>query len=1086
MPYMNVTEVESALSALAAAHPTICELITLPNLTIEGRTTHAVRLGTQAANTVDAYYLTGGVHAREWGSCEILVNMATDLCDAYAGGTGVGYGGKFFSAAEVKALMEEMNIIIFPCVNPDGRNFSQNTFPLWRKNRNTASSGGVASKIGVDINRNQDFIWDFATGFAPAAVNVYLASNDPAQDTFHGTAPSSEPETQNINFIHNTFTRIKWYIDVHSYSEDILFVWGDDESQFSDSNKNFQNAAFNGQRGVLGDSYREFIPDGDLSTVQGLAGAFTRSLGEVRGKLYVAKPAFSLYATSGTNDDYAYSRHFVDPSKSNALSFTVEWGTEFQPPWSEMTEIIKDVSAGLIGLGLKALGIDSFIVSNRDTFSSLEVETTTSFPESFYVFYDGFTPASLGVPGASPTIQFLSTISGPQINSISAVLTATDLENSGAPNTPQRIMFTFQVDFANTSAFNAETRDIFMRASFAGIQDVALVHLNKQPNPYMLDGPITWLSTDVRVFQLRPNGKVNSSSSVSLGNPNSDPNAPYTYIQALLTELRGFGNNPAPPFENISQDEGESQLELSRTVGGVRVCNFAVAKVRYRANTQDAVDVRVFFRTFNTMVSDLSYTTNPSANVQNYMRSADGRVPLLGTNAFFSGAGNQIVSIPYFAEPRINSATQHMSGQTDNSNKQTLTHAGSTEAVQYFGCWLDFNQTEAQFPVNVPTGSDGPFSGRVSIAQLVRGIHQCMVAEVRFQPGATDPIGNGATPSSSNRLSQRNLAIVESDNPGTVATHTVQHTLLMKPSKLIPNQLFTAASSATAPVETGGKYDELVIRWNDLPRDTLASIYCPDWQADEILQVANTLRRGPQILSKVDANTIACAVGDVSYIPIPASQQPMPALLTLKLPLDVRDGQQFRIDVQQHSGPTFQASNRGHVEPGAASLKSFNFSARKVLGAFRVRVAVKLGEPLLAKLVRNLAVLRYIFEAIPPSDSWHPVFVRYIGQLGDQVKGLGVDPDLVPASADDPGIPGRPDGKRDCLTGKVAEVIFDCFGHFEGFVLETRECRRHHFRTCEKGIRKLVLRACKEGLMISVCVSKECDGKIREIIVKCC
>jgi hypothetical protein len=84
MPYMNVTEVESALIGLAAAHPSICELITLPNPTIEGRTTRAVRLGTQPANTVDAYYLTGGVHAREWGSCEILVNLATDLCDAYA------------------------------------------------------------------------------------------------------------------------------------------------------------------------------------------------------------------------------------------------------------------------------------------------------------------------------------------------------------------------------------------------------------------------------------------------------------------------------------------------------------------------------------------------------------------------------------------------------------------------------------------------------------------------------------------------------------------------------------------------------------------------------------------------------------------------------------------------------------------------------------------------------------------------------------------------------------------------------------------------------------------------------------------
>ncbi len=63
---------------------------------------------------MNAYYLTGGVHAREWGSCEILVNVATDLCAAYSGGTGIGYGGKYFSAAEVRALIEQFNIIIFP------------------------------------------------------------------------------------------------------------------------------------------------------------------------------------------------------------------------------------------------------------------------------------------------------------------------------------------------------------------------------------------------------------------------------------------------------------------------------------------------------------------------------------------------------------------------------------------------------------------------------------------------------------------------------------------------------------------------------------------------------------------------------------------------------------------------------------------------------------------------------------------------------------------------------------------------------------------------------------------------------------
>src|ERR1700730_13341058 len=257
MPYMNVTEVESALIALSGAHPSICELITLPNLSIDGRTTHAVRLGTQPANTVDTYYITGGVHAREWGSCEILVNLATDLCDAYSGGTGVGYGGKYFSAAEVKALIEQINIIIFPCVNPDGRDYSQNTYALWRKNRDTADSGGDPNKIGIDINRNQDFLWDFNTDFAPAAINGYLASSDPSVDTYHGHAAQSEPETKNIVYLHDTFTRIRWYVDVHSFSEDILYVWGDDELQVSDPSQNFKNAAFDGDLGLVGDNYGE-------------------------------------------------------------------------------------------------------------------------------------------------------------------------------------------------------------------------------------------------------------------------------------------------------------------------------------------------------------------------------------------------------------------------------------------------------------------------------------------------------------------------------------------------------------------------------------------------------------------------------------------------------------------------------------------------------------------------------------------------------------------------------------------------------------------------------------------------------------
>lgn len=1090
MPYMNVTEVDSALIALSAAHPAFCQLITLPHATVGGRTTHAVRLGTKSANTVDAYFLTGGVHAREWGSCEILVNLAVDLCDAHAGGTGLGYGGKYFSAAEVRAVMEQMNVIVFPCVNPDGRDYSQNTYSLWRKNRNPADSGGVASRIGIDINRNQDFLWDFRTAFAPAAINSYLASDSPAVDTYHGSAPHSEAETQNINYIHDTYTRIRWYIDVHSYSEDILYAWGDSESQFSDPTKTFKNPTYDGTRGVLGGAYKEFIPDPDLSNHIQLAGAFTRSLSEVRGKLYVAKPSFSLYPTSGTNEDYAYSRHFVDPSKSNASSFTVEWGADFQPPWIEMQEIIKDVSSGLLGLGLEALGLDSYIVTNRDTFGNSEVETTLSFPESFYVVVDGFSPSVLGVPGATPAIRFLDAVGGATVGAIGATAGTPVLEQPGALNTPQRITFPVSVDFTNTTPFTVEDRTIFVESRIGGMTDVAPIRLLKQPNPYMLDGPITWLSTDVRVFQLRPGQKVNPFSSVLLDDPNGDADAAYRYIRNFLGELRASGNAPAMAFEGIPQDEQASQLELSRTVGGTRVCNFAVVKVRYRANTQDAVDVRVFFRTFNTMVSDLTYTTNPAAYVQNYKRKSDGTIPLLGTNALFSGAGYEIVSIPYFAEARVPSDVQSLGNQHDDTNKQTLVHAGAMEGVRYFGCWLDFNQTEPQFPVQVL--GDGPYTNRLPILQLVRGIHQCLVAEIRYQPGAVDPIGNGASPASSDRLSQRNLAIVESDNPGIDATHLVQHTLLVKPSKTAS---FPVAMESLQR-DWANRHDELVIRWNDLPRDTLANLYFPDWSADEVLDLAHRSGRDPGLLRRLDPHTIECTVTDITYVPIPYRPGDRSAgLLTLQLPHSVVDGQQFNVDVQQHSGDTLRrpgSTDSGPILQRLASTnrrdqtggrEDLNWSIRKAIGSFRVTVAVKLGEPLVAKQVRDLAVLKYIMEAIPTTSSWHPVFARYIGQLADKVRGLGVDPDSVPASADDPGVVDDDRRRHRAYEGKIKEVIYDCFGELEGIVIETCD-GSIRLRCTERRMGKLAWKACRDRSVVTVYALGDDHRTVCEFVVQ--
>lgn len=349
MSYFNVVEVESAISNLAAAYPGLTSLVTLPEQSIEGRTSHALRISSGGFGVRDVFMAIGGVHAREWGSCEILINFATDLLAAFTSNTGLQYGGKSFSASALQDLVNSMEFVIFPLVNPDGRKYSQDNDAAilagWRKNRNPASSAGVANKIGVDINRNYDFLWDFPTKMSPGSPG---ASTDPLSETFHGVGPFSEPETRNVRWLLDVVPRTRWFIDVHSYSELILYNWGDDQNQSDDPSKNFRNAAWDGQRGIRGDAYAEYIPIDDEAIAAALANKMKGAIATVRGKNYTAEPSFGLYPTSGASDDYVYARHWDNPAKSKIYGFVIEWGTQFHPPWSEMELIIDDITAALV------------------------------------------------------------------------------------------------------------------------------------------------------------------------------------------------------------------------------------------------------------------------------------------------------------------------------------------------------------------------------------------------------------------------------------------------------------------------------------------------------------------------------------------------------------------------------------------------------------------------------------------------------------------------------------------------------------------------------------------------------------------
>ena len=64
--------------------------------------------------------------------------------------------------------------------------------------------------------------------------------------------------------------------------------------------------------------------------------------------------SFALYPTSGTSDDYAYTRHFVSGTGTRILAYTVECGRSFQPSWEDAEQVVREVCAGLTAFCISA------------------------------------------------------------------------------------------------------------------------------------------------------------------------------------------------------------------------------------------------------------------------------------------------------------------------------------------------------------------------------------------------------------------------------------------------------------------------------------------------------------------------------------------------------------------------------------------------------------------------------------------------------------------------------------------------------------------------------------------------------------
>jgi len=345
--YRTVAQLDSLTSLLATWFPQYFSRIQLPNASIEGRPIHALRMRVGGGEDRRAVLIVGGTHARELMNPDAIVELAVDLLISHANGTDVVYGGRTWPANDVRIILETLDLWLLPCLNPDGRHHVMTVDDLWRKNRR--DNPGTTCD-GVDLNRNLDVLWGVTQG---------QTSCSPCSEVFCGPSAFSEPETRNVKHLLDT-RRINCFVDVHSFSELILYPWGHAPTQTTDPTSRFTGLPSATCATIGRPGYQEYMTPQDLQRFQTVGQRIVAAISAVRGRVYTSQASVALYPTTGTHSDYVYSRHIADPSLRKTYGYTFETGPgvgdvreSFHP--ADPTLIKTDAKSGMLALAQQCI-----------------------------------------------------------------------------------------------------------------------------------------------------------------------------------------------------------------------------------------------------------------------------------------------------------------------------------------------------------------------------------------------------------------------------------------------------------------------------------------------------------------------------------------------------------------------------------------------------------------------------------------------------------------------------------------------------------------------------------------------------------
>jgi hypothetical protein len=197
------------LVATAKAHPGLVKQVTIGK-TVQGQDILAFKVTKDANRVKDgrrpAVLYSSNQHAREWITPEMTRRLFNYYLDNYS------------SNKEIRQIVDTTELWFVVSANPDGYDYTfTEDHRLWRKNlRDNDGDGQITGLDGVDLNRNYPYKWGYDNeGSSPSI----------SSETYRGTGPSSEPETQAMDGLMRR-VGFEFLINYHSAAELLLYGVG--------------------------------------------------------------------------------------------------------------------------------------------------------------------------------------------------------------------------------------------------------------------------------------------------------------------------------------------------------------------------------------------------------------------------------------------------------------------------------------------------------------------------------------------------------------------------------------------------------------------------------------------------------------------------------------------------------------------------------------------------------------------------------------------------------------------------------------------------------------------------------------------